>query len=228
MLGAKRVGLWARTLDGAGGKRVQADRGARPGQAVFLVGDEIALTVRANRWTMRASSRRSRTRWSMRADIRRKKRRDQHDENVRRVGWRGMLSRRTREGTRKPKRHSGAAREFDRVVLQVSSLDAILPQLLRTSRPGSGPRHPVIVIPSSPVPRLRTELVPSPSALLAYGQGRRLLQTKLEQRFRWGSIVADLFCKQPPPFRVRRPRRRQSRLPCRRLRFRRLTLLTSP
>jgi hypothetical protein len=40
-LGAKRVGLWARTLDGAGGKWVQVDRGARPGQAVFLVGDEI-------------------------------------------------------------------------------------------------------------------------------------------------------------------------------------------
>jgi hypothetical protein len=40
-LGAKKVGLWARTLDGAGGKWVQVDRGARPGQAVFLVGDEI-------------------------------------------------------------------------------------------------------------------------------------------------------------------------------------------
>ena len=40
-LGAKKVGLWARTLDGEGGKWVQVDRGARPGQAVFLVGDEI-------------------------------------------------------------------------------------------------------------------------------------------------------------------------------------------
>jgi hypothetical protein len=40
-LAAKKVGLWARTLDGAGGKWVQVDRGARPGQAVFLVGDEI-------------------------------------------------------------------------------------------------------------------------------------------------------------------------------------------
>jgi hypothetical protein len=39
-LGTKRVGLWARTLDGAGGKWVQADRGALPAQAVFLVGDE--------------------------------------------------------------------------------------------------------------------------------------------------------------------------------------------
>jgi hypothetical protein len=40
VLGHKRVGLWARTLDGAGGKWVQADRGALPAQAVFLVGDE--------------------------------------------------------------------------------------------------------------------------------------------------------------------------------------------
>src|SRR5216683_3015926 len=39
-LGPKRVGLWARTLDGAGGVWVQADRGALPAQAVFLVGSE--------------------------------------------------------------------------------------------------------------------------------------------------------------------------------------------
>ena len=39
-LGPKRVGLWARTLDGAGGDWVQADRGALPAQAVFLVGSE--------------------------------------------------------------------------------------------------------------------------------------------------------------------------------------------
>jgi hypothetical protein len=37
-LALKRLGLWARTLDGAGGKWVQADRGALPMQAVFLVG----------------------------------------------------------------------------------------------------------------------------------------------------------------------------------------------
>jgi Domain of unknown function (DUF4331) len=37
-LAPKRLGLWARTLDGAGGKWVQADRGALPAQAVFLVG----------------------------------------------------------------------------------------------------------------------------------------------------------------------------------------------
>jgi len=39
-LGARQVGLWARTLDGAGGVWVQADRGALPAQAVFLVGAE--------------------------------------------------------------------------------------------------------------------------------------------------------------------------------------------
>jgi hypothetical protein len=39
-LGPKRVGLWPRTLDGAGGVWVQADRGALPAQAVFLVGSE--------------------------------------------------------------------------------------------------------------------------------------------------------------------------------------------
>jgi len=40
VLGRKRVGLWARTLKGAGGGWVQADRGALPAQAVFLVGEE--------------------------------------------------------------------------------------------------------------------------------------------------------------------------------------------
>src|SRR4029077_8891128 len=39
-LGTKEVGLWARILDGASGGWVQADRGARPSQAVFLPGDE--------------------------------------------------------------------------------------------------------------------------------------------------------------------------------------------
>jgi hypothetical protein len=40
ILGPERVGLWARTLDGAGGGWIQADRGALPAQAVFLVGGE--------------------------------------------------------------------------------------------------------------------------------------------------------------------------------------------
>jgi hypothetical protein len=39
-LGPKEVGLWARTLDGRGGSWIQADRGGRPAQAVFLVGEE--------------------------------------------------------------------------------------------------------------------------------------------------------------------------------------------
>jgi hypothetical protein len=39
-LGPKAIGLWARTLDGAGGKWVQADRGALPAQSIFLPGDE--------------------------------------------------------------------------------------------------------------------------------------------------------------------------------------------
>src|SRR6266568_73934 len=41
-LGRQNLGLWARTLDGVGGKWVQADRGARPQQAVFLTGAENA------------------------------------------------------------------------------------------------------------------------------------------------------------------------------------------
>jgi hypothetical protein len=42
-LGAKDIGLWHRTLDGTGGNWVQADRGARPSQAVFLTGEQKAL-----------------------------------------------------------------------------------------------------------------------------------------------------------------------------------------
>ena len=38
-LGAKGLALWARTLDGADGSWVQADRGARPAQTPFLAGD---------------------------------------------------------------------------------------------------------------------------------------------------------------------------------------------
>lgn len=39
-LGNKAVGLWVRTLDGASGSWVQADRGARPSQTPFLPGDQ--------------------------------------------------------------------------------------------------------------------------------------------------------------------------------------------
>ena len=41
-LGSNPIGLWHRTVDGASGTWVQADRGARPSQAVFLAGDRKA------------------------------------------------------------------------------------------------------------------------------------------------------------------------------------------
>src|SRR5262245_3864638 len=40
VLGSGRIGLWVRTLAGTGGGWIQADRGALPAQAVFLVGGE--------------------------------------------------------------------------------------------------------------------------------------------------------------------------------------------
>jgi hypothetical protein len=46
-LSTKRMGLWARTLDGAGGKWVQADRGARPNQTPFLAGEQNAAYLAA-------------------------------------------------------------------------------------------------------------------------------------------------------------------------------------
>jgi hypothetical protein len=46
-LGNKRIGLWHRTVDGASGKWVQADRGALPSQSVFLTGDEKAAYLTA-------------------------------------------------------------------------------------------------------------------------------------------------------------------------------------
>jgi hypothetical protein len=41
-LGPKKMGLWVRTLDGASGKWVQADRGARSNQTPFLSGEQNA------------------------------------------------------------------------------------------------------------------------------------------------------------------------------------------
>jgi hypothetical protein len=41
-LGSGKMGLWHRTVDGASGKWVQADRGALASQSVFLPGDEKA------------------------------------------------------------------------------------------------------------------------------------------------------------------------------------------
>ena len=39
-LGSRKMGLWPRTVDGASGKWVQADRGARSSQSVFLAGEQ--------------------------------------------------------------------------------------------------------------------------------------------------------------------------------------------
>ena len=41
-LGTGKIGLWHRTVDAAGGKWVQADRGALPSQSVFLTGERKA------------------------------------------------------------------------------------------------------------------------------------------------------------------------------------------
>ena len=46
-LGTKKLGLWARTLDGSSGKWVQADRGARPNQTPFLAGEQNAAYLAA-------------------------------------------------------------------------------------------------------------------------------------------------------------------------------------
>src|SRR5580658_6456105 len=46
-LTTKKMGLWARTLDGATGKWVQADRGARPNQTPFLAGEQNAAYLAA-------------------------------------------------------------------------------------------------------------------------------------------------------------------------------------
>jgi hypothetical protein len=46
-LGSKKLGLWVRTLDGASGKWVPADRGARPNQTPFLAGEQNAAYLAA-------------------------------------------------------------------------------------------------------------------------------------------------------------------------------------
>lgn len=46
-LGSGKIGIWARTLDGAGGLWVQADRGARPAQTPFLAGEANAAYLAA-------------------------------------------------------------------------------------------------------------------------------------------------------------------------------------
>ena len=46
-LGSKKMNLWARTVDGASGKWVQADRGARSNQTPFLAGEQNAAYLAA-------------------------------------------------------------------------------------------------------------------------------------------------------------------------------------
>jgi hypothetical protein len=46
-LGSNKIGLWHRTLEGADGKWVQADRGALPSQSVFLTGEKKAAYLAA-------------------------------------------------------------------------------------------------------------------------------------------------------------------------------------
>jgi hypothetical protein len=46
-LSTRKIGLWARTLDGTSGKWVQADRGARPNQTPFLAGEQNAAYLAA-------------------------------------------------------------------------------------------------------------------------------------------------------------------------------------
>jgi hypothetical protein len=45
--GNKKLGIWARTIDGSSGKWVQADRGARPQQTPFLSGEANAAYLAA-------------------------------------------------------------------------------------------------------------------------------------------------------------------------------------
>ena len=74
-LSTKKMGLWVRTLDGASGKWVQADRGARPIKLPSLPASRTPPISPRSRRTMPVSSPSSRTRWSTPVDIRRRKRR---------------------------------------------------------------------------------------------------------------------------------------------------------
>ena len=50
--GHNKIGLWHRTLDGASGMWVQADRGALPSQSVFLTGERKADYLAAAVFTL--------------------------------------------------------------------------------------------------------------------------------------------------------------------------------
>ena len=47
VLGRGAIGVWARTVDARGGEWVQADRGARPSQSIFLTGEHKAAYLAA-------------------------------------------------------------------------------------------------------------------------------------------------------------------------------------
>ena len=83
-LAPKEVGLWARTLDGAGGGWVQADRGACPRKLSSLPARREVPISPGTRRTIPVSSPSSRTRWSTRVGIRRRKQ----------SGWQGRCCRR--------------------------------------------------------------------------------------------------------------------------------------
>jgi len=77
-LGRNPVDLWARTLVKGVGGWVQADRGALPAQAVFLVGTEREPTWRVSLRTTPASLPPSRMLWSTQVGMRRRRPSERH------------------------------------------------------------------------------------------------------------------------------------------------------
>jgi hypothetical protein len=94
ILGPRRVGLWARTLDAADGKWVQAIAARCPRKLCSLLARKEMPTSRVSRRMMAVSFPSSRTRWSTRVGIRRRKQ----------SGWQGHCCRKycpmTRPGRR--------------------------------------------------------------------------------------------------------------------------------
>ena len=71
-LGTNKVGIWARTVEKTGNGWVQADRGGRPLQAVFLPARRKRSTSAASQQTTIASSACSPTSWNTQAVTRRR------------------------------------------------------------------------------------------------------------------------------------------------------------
>jgi len=69
-LGINKVGIWARTVDRTEQDWIQADRGGRPLQAVFLVGEQRDGYLSGQPAMMIASSGSSRMNWNTRAGMR--------------------------------------------------------------------------------------------------------------------------------------------------------------